>query len=164
MIKLVILDRDGVINRDSPHYIKSPQEWHPIPGSLEAIARLNKASIKTAVATNQSGVARGYYTLETLVEIHQSMLESLKKAGGHLDALFFCPHHPDKQCECRKPKPGMLLDIARYLNIDLKDAVMIGDAKRDMEAAISAGTKGIFIGPADKKPFPDIPLHAYLSS
>src|SRR5471030_1253647 len=102
-IKLVILDRDGVINKDSPEYIKSPEEWQAIPGSLEAIARLNLANIKVAVATNQSGVARAYYDLNMLEKIHQKMQASLKKAGGHFDAIFFCPHHPDEHCECRKP-------------------------------------------------------------
>jgi D-glycero-D-manno-heptose 1,7-bisphosphate phosphatase len=163
-IKLVILDRDGVINKDSPDYIKSPEEWHAIPGSLEAIARLNLANIKVAVATNQSGIARTYYDLNTLEKIHHKMQEALKKVGGHLDAIFFCPHHPDEHCECRKPKPGMLLKISKYLNINLTEAVMIGDAKRDMEAAFAVGAKGIFIGSADHNPFPEtIPVFPDLS-
>src|SRR5690348_12117521 len=105
MIKLVILDRDGVINADSPEYIKSPEEWHALPGSLEAIARLNKANIQVAVATNQSGIARGLYDLTMLDKIHQKMIADLKKSGGYFDAIFFCPHHPDDCCECRKPQP-----------------------------------------------------------
>jgi D-glycero-D-manno-heptose 1,7-bisphosphate phosphatase len=167
MIKLVILDRDGVINFDSPDYIKSPEEWHAIPGSLEAIARLHRANIKVAVATNQSGVARNYYDLAMLKKIHESMLDQLKTAGGYIDKITFCPHHPDDHCECRKPKPGMLLEISKYLNIDLKNAVMIGDAKRDMEAAITAGAKGIFIDAKHKNNikniFADIPVFENLS-
>lgn len=153
MIKLVILDRDGVINSDSPEYIKSPEEWHAIPGSLDAIARLNRANIKVAVATNQSGIARGFYDLNMLDKIHQKMIAELKKSGGYFDAIFFCPHHPDDLCKCRKPKPGLLLQISQFLNINLSDAVMIGDAKRDMEAAITAGAKGIFISTTQKNPF-----------
>lgn len=165
MIKLVILDRDGVINEDSPEYIKSPEEWHAIPGSLDAIARLNKAHIKVAVATNQSGIGRGYYHLNMLEKIHAKMTAELKNAGGHIDALFFCPHHPDDHCECRKPKPGLLLQISKYLNIHLSEAVMIGDAKRDMEAAITAGAKGIFIHHTHQILFPDknIPVFSDLS-
>ncbi len=155
MIKLVILDRDGVINSESPEYIKSPEEWHAIPGSLDAIARLNKAHVKVAVATNQSGVARGLYDLAMLEKIHHKMIAELKKSGGFLDAIFFCPHHPDEHCECRKPKPGLLLQISKYLNIQLSEAVMIGDAKRDLEAAFTAGASGIFIHPTYKKVFPD---------
>src|SRR5579872_7467773 len=118
MIKLVILDRDGVINSDSTEYIKSPEEWHAIPGSLDDIARLNKAHIKVAVATNQSGIARGLYDLNMLEKIHAKMILELKKTGGFFDAIFFCPHHPDEHCECRKPKPGLLLQISQYLNIN----------------------------------------------
>ncbi len=165
MIKLVILDRDGVINRDSPEYIKSPEEWHAIPGSLNAIVRLNKANIKVAVATNQSGVARGFYDLDMLDNIHTKMITELKKAGGFFDTIFFCPHHPDEHCECRKPKPGLLLQISKHLHINLSEAVMIGDAKRDIEAAITAGAKGIFISDTHKNPFPNthIPVFSDLS-
>ena len=146
MLKLVILDRDGVINVDSPEYIKSPDEWHAIPGSLEAIARLNKAGFKVAIATNQSGVGRGYYDLAMLEKINQKMLDEMKKVGAHIDALFYCPHKPEDNCDCRKPKPGLLLKIAEYLKIDLKDAIMIGDSVRDIEAAQTAGAESIFIG------------------
>lgn len=151
-IKLIILDRDGVINFDSPDYIKSPEEWHAIPGSLEAIAILNKAGFKVAVATNQSGVGRGYYDLVMLERIHRKMHAELEKVGGHLDALFFCPHHPDANCTCRKPKPGLLIQISEYLGIPLNQAIMIGDSPRDIEAAKAAGAKSILIG----KEFPDL--------
>ncbi|HEV2613632.1 MAG TPA: D-glycero-beta-D-manno-heptose 1,7-bisphosphate 7-phosphatase [Gammaproteobacteria bacterium] len=146
MLKLVILDRDGVINYDSPEYIKSPEEWHAIPGSLEAIARLNKAGFKVAIATNQSGVGRGYYSLDVLEKINQKMLDEMKKVDAHIDALFFCPHKPEDKCDCRKPKPGLLLKIADYLKIDLKEAVMVGDSPRDIQAAQAAGTDGILVG------------------
>jgi D-glycero-D-manno-heptose 1,7-bisphosphate phosphatase len=165
MIKLVILDRDGVINSDSPEYIKSPDEWHAIPGSLDAIVRLNKANLKVAVASNQSGVARGLYDLNMLEKIHAKMILELKKSGGYFDAIFFCPHHPDEHCLCRKPQPGLLLQISQYLKINLSDAVMIGDAKRDLEAAFTAGAKGIFINTHLKNPFPEknIPVFPDLS-
>jgi len=145
-VKLAILDRDGVINHDSSSYIKSPDEWCPIDGSLEAIAKLNQANIKVGVATNQSGVARGYYTLDTLLRIHQKMIKELTKYDGHIDQLEFCPHHPDELCECRKPKPGMLIKICADMHVSYSAAVMIGDSKRDMVAAESIGINGIWIG------------------
>lgn len=146
MLKLIILDRDGVINYDSADYIKSPEEWQAVPGSLEAIAKLNKAGFKVAIATNQSGVGRGYYDLNTLEEIHKKMLDQMAKVDAHIDALFYCPHKPEDKCDCRKPKPGLLLKIADYLKIDLKDAVMIGDNTRDIEAAEAAGADSILVG------------------
>jgi D-glycero-D-manno-heptose 1,7-bisphosphate phosphatase len=145
-LKLVILDRDGVINHDSPHYIKSPEEWHAIDGSLEAIAKLNQAGIKVGIATNQSGVARGYYTLEALNNIHQKMKRELEHYHGHIDQLEFCSHHPDENCECRKPKAGMLIKICHDLNISFHETVMMGDSKRDIEAAEVIGVRGIRIG------------------
>jgi D-glycero-D-manno-heptose 1,7-bisphosphate phosphatase len=162
-MKLIILDRDGVINFDSPEYIKSPDEWRAIPGSLEAIARLNKAKIKVSVATNQSGIARGFYSLEILEKIHQKMCDELKKVNGHFDYIAFCPHHPGDYCECRKPKPGMLLKIGEVLKIDLNEAVMIGDAKRDLEAAFAVGAKSIYIHKENKVAFPDVPVYPNLS-
>src|SRR3989344_4486862 len=109
---LVILDRDGVVNYESPTYIKSPEEWRALPGSLEAIATLNAAGHKVVVATNQSGIGRGYYSLATLEAIHQKMKEELARAGGCIEGIYFCPHIPEENCECRKPKPGLLLQIA----------------------------------------------------
>ncbi|HKI75221.1 MAG TPA: HAD-IIIA family hydrolase, partial [Pseudomonadales bacterium] len=111
--KLVILDRDGVINFDSPDYIKSPEEWTPIPGSIEAIARLNQHGYRIFVATNQAGIARGKLTLSDLHAIHQKLLDAVTAAGGAIAGIEYCPHHPDDHCDCRKPAPGMLLAIER---------------------------------------------------
>ena len=118
-MKLIILDRDGVINHDSDDYIKSPDEWQPIDGSLEAIARLNHAGYTIAIASNQSGLARGYFDIEVLTAMHKKMDELLAKMGGRIDAIFYCPHGPDDACHCRKPKPGMLLDIGQRFNVPL---------------------------------------------
>jgi D-glycero-D-manno-heptose 1,7-bisphosphate phosphatase len=137
--KVIILDRDGVINEDSKEFIKSPEEWKAISGSLEAIAKLNKANIKVVVASNQSGVARGYFSLDTLAKIHEKMQRELAKVGGHLDGIFFCPHGPDSNCSCRKPKPSLLLDIAKSFNVDPEEMLAIGDSLRDVLAAKAAG-------------------------
>lgn len=155
MLKLIILDRDGVINVDSPDYIKSPDEFHVIPGSLEAIAKLNKAGYKVAIATNQSGVGRGYYDLKTLEAIHKKMFDQMARTGAHIDALFYCPHKPDDNCDCRKPKPGLLLKIFDTLNISPQESLMIGDSQRDVEAAQAAGAEGILVDT------PEIPDLAY---
>lgn len=162
-MKLIILDRDGVINFDSPDYIKSPDEWHPIPGSLEAIAELKRHDYKVAIATNQSGVGRGYYDLTILSQIHKKMMREIQKMGGYIDVLFFCPHLPDQQCICRKPKPGLLIQIGQYFQTDLRQAVMIGDSKRDIEAANAVGTKGILIATEKLIDFPDVPIFQNLS-
>lgn len=145
MIKLILLDRDGVINYDSDAFIKSPDEWRAIPGSLEAIALLNKADIKVAIASNQSGLARGYFTEETLQKIHQKMLNALKQQGGHIDKIFYCPHGPNDNCDCRKPKPGMLLQAFQYFNIHPEEACFVGDSQRDIDAAKAAGCHSTFI-------------------
>ncbi len=144
-MKLIILDRDGVINFDSDDYIKSPEEWHIIPGSLEAIKKLNDAGFVVAVATNQSGVGRGYYTEAVLDEIHNKMYGALKATGGHLDALVFCPHTPDAACECRKPKPGMLTLLLQKFNVQADEACMVGDALRDLEAAWALGCNAVLL-------------------
>ncbi|HET8596422.1 MAG TPA: D-glycero-beta-D-manno-heptose 1,7-bisphosphate 7-phosphatase [Castellaniella sp.] len=138
-MKLVILDRDGVINEDSDAYIKSPGEWIPIPGSLEAIGRLSQAGWRVVVASNQSGVARGMFSMETLAAIHDRMRQAAADAGGRIDAIFFCPHGPDDGCACRKPLPGMLRDIARRLDIRLDGVPLVGDSLRDLQAAAAAG-------------------------
>jgi D-glycero-D-manno-heptose 1,7-bisphosphate phosphatase len=152
MLKLVILDRDGVINIDSDDYIKSPEEWHAIPGSLEAIAKLNKAGFKVAIATNQSGLGRGYYDVKTLEAIHKKMLDQMAKVGAHIDALFYCPHKPDEGCDCRKPKAGLLHKIADFLKMDLKSAIMIGDTDKDSGAADAAGIGSIIVGEEGEVP------------
>jgi D-glycero-D-manno-heptose 1,7-bisphosphate phosphatase len=135
MLKLVILDRDGVINLDSVAYIKSPAEWQPIEGSLEAIAALNQAGLKVCVATNQSGVARGYFDLATLAAIHDKMITALAAVGAQVDAIFFCPHGPDENCLCRKPKPGLYQQALNYFKVEPAEAIVIGDSLRDIEAA-----------------------------
>ena len=138
-MKLIILDRDGVINYDSELFIKSPQEWIPIPGSLEAIARLKHAGYRVVVATNQSGVARGKFDMMTLNAIHQKMHTSAQQAGGEIDAIFFCPHAAVDNCDCRKPKAGMLHAIARRLNVSLKGVPTVGDSLRDLQAGFVVG-------------------------
>lgn len=136
--RLVILDRDGVINHDSDAYIKSPDEWQPIDGSLEAIGRLCAAGYRVVVATNQSGIARGLFDLATLGAIHSKMHQCAAQAGGHIDAVFFCPHAGSMQCECRKPKPGMILEILRRYDAVPDEVFFIGDSLRDVQAAAAA--------------------------
>jgi len=144
-MKLVILDRDGTINHDSDQFIKSPAEWKPIKGSLEAIARLTQAGWHVVVATNQSGIGRGLFDMATLNAIHDTMHRAAHQAGGRIDAVFFCPHAGDSNCECRKPKPGMLLEIARRMNAELEDVPMVGDSLRDLQAAAAAGAKPVLV-------------------
>jgi D-glycero-D-manno-heptose 1,7-bisphosphate phosphatase len=136
---LVILDRDGVINFDSDDYIKSPDEWRPIPGSLEAIARLHQAGWRVTVASNQSAVGRGLITESDLDAIHRRMEEAAEAAGGRFDGIFYCPHHPDEGCRCRKPLPGLLQAIAAHFDVSLEHVSVIGDSARDIEAATAAG-------------------------
>ena len=138
-MKLIILDRDGVINVDSALYIKSPAEWKPIEGSLEAIARLNQAGYRVVVATNQSGIGRGLFDMDTLNAMHEKMHKRLAAVGGRVDAIFYCPHTADEKCDCRKPKPGMFERIAKLYNIDLKGVPTIGDSLRDLQAGSAAG-------------------------
>ncbi len=143
--KLVILDRDGVINFDSANYIKSPDEWRPLPGSLEAIARLTQAGYRVVVATNQAGVGRGLFEMATLNAIHDKLHRAVAAAGGRIDALFFCPHTAEADCACRKPKPGMLQEIAARYGTDLKDVPAIGDSLRDLESAVAVGARPILV-------------------
>jgi D-glycero-D-manno-heptose 1,7-bisphosphate phosphatase len=135
LMKLIILDRDGVINEDSDDYIKSLEEFIFIPGSLEAIARLSKAGYKIAVATNQSGIARGYYDRATLEAMHRKLQRELAAIGGRVDMITFCPHGPDDNCACRKPKPGLYLQIAEHFQTQLEEVPVIGDSLRDIMAA-----------------------------
>lgn len=144
-MKLVILDRDGTINHDSDAFIKSPAEFRPIAGSIEAIARLTQAGYRVAVATNQSGIARGLLDTSALIAIHDTLQRAVHQAGGRIDAFFFCPHAADSNCRCRKPQPGMLLEIARRFNVTLGSAWMVGDARRDLEAAAAAGAKPVLV-------------------
>lgn len=145
MIKIIVLDRDGVVNEDSPLYIKSPDEWHAIAGSLEAITKLNCAGFKVVVATNQSGVARGYFTLQGLEKIHQKMSDDLAKVGGHLDGIFVCPHGPKDNCTCRKPQPGLLLEIAQHFQVKPEEMLVVGDSMRDILAARTAGCQIVLV-------------------
>ena len=138
-MKLIILDRDGVINADSEQFIKSPDEWKPIPGSLEAIARLNQWGWRVVVASNQSGVGRGLFGMDTLNAINDKMVRSLAQVGGRLDAIFFCPHAADSTCDCRKPKPGLFQQIAERFNVDLTGVPCVGDSLRDLQAGVSMG-------------------------
>jgi D-glycero-D-manno-heptose 1,7-bisphosphate phosphatase len=144
-MKLVILDRDGTINHDSEHFIKSVEEWRPIRGAIEAIARLTQAGYRIVVATNQSGIARGLLTTRTLFEIHDALQRAAAQAGGRIDAFFFCPHAADSACQCRKPQPGMLLEVARRFNIALGDTYMVGDSLRDVQAASAAGARPVLV-------------------
>jgi D-glycero-D-manno-heptose 1,7-bisphosphate phosphatase len=144
-MKLVILDRDGTINHDSDKFIKSPAEWRPIEGSLEAIARLTHAGYRIVVATNQSGIARAMFDTSTLIAIHETLQRAAAQVGGRIDGFYFCPHAADSACDCRKPKPGMLLDIARRFNVQLSDVYMVGDALRDVEAAAAAGARPVLV-------------------
>ncbi len=141
----VILDRDGVINHDSDAYIKSPAEWQPIDGSLEAIGRLSNAGIPVVVITNQSGIARKLFDMDELNRIHAKMNDRVRTAGGHIDAIFFCPHHPDDGCDCRKPRSGLLREAARRLRLELRDAILIGDSPSDLQAAADAGTPAYLV-------------------
>ena len=139
-MKIIILDRDGVINYESDKYIKSADEWNPLPGSLEAVAKLNQAGYKVVVCTNQSGIGRGLYSMKTLNEIHQKMHSLVENAGGRIAAVFFCPHKPEDNCACRKPKPQMVFDICERFNIDdISEVMFVGDSSRDLEAIVAAG-------------------------
>jgi D-glycero-D-manno-heptose 1,7-bisphosphate phosphatase len=144
-MKLVILDRDGVINYDSAEFIKNPDEWTPIPGSLEAIARLNQSGYQVVLATNQSGVGRGLLDIATLCAIHDKMHRALAHAGARVEAVFYCPHAQDAGCSCRKPNPGMFEDIARRFNVDLTGVPCVGDALRDLQAAATVGAQPILV-------------------
>jgi D-glycero-D-manno-heptose 1,7-bisphosphate phosphatase len=143
--KLVILDRDGVINVDSDHFIKSPAEWKPIPGSIEAIARLNQNGYRVVLATNQSGIGRGLFDMATLNAINDKMMELIFREGGRIDAIFFCPCTAEQNCHCRKPDTGMFEDIAARYHQGLTGVPAIGDSLRDLEAGAKAGCQPILV-------------------
>lgn len=144
-MKLIILDRDGVINHDSDEYIKSVDEWIPIEGSIEAITRLNKAGWVVAVATNQSGIARGYYDLATLEAMHNKLRLLVAEQGGELGLIIYCPHGPDDGCDCRKPKPGLLQQIASYYQVPLKDVWFVGDSATDFKVAQAVDCQPVLV-------------------
>jgi len=144
-MKLIILDRDGVINYDSKEYIKSPEEWLPIPGSLAAITQLKQAGFTVVLATNQSGIGRGLYDENMLHYIHEKMQTELKKIGGQVDKIFYCPHKPEDNCHCRKPKVGLFEQIAAAYKVSLINIPAIGDSLRDIQAAQAVGCKTILV-------------------
>ncbi len=144
-MKLVILDRDGVINQDSDQFIKTPDEWKPIPGSLEAIARLTHSGYRVVVCSNQSGVGRGLLDMAALNAINDKMYKALAPLGGRIDALFYCPHPAEVNCACRKPKPGMFQDIAKRFNVNLAGVPSVGDSLRDMQACVAVGCQPMLV-------------------
>ncbi|ACB32489.1 histidinol-phosphate phosphatase family protein [Leptothrix cholodnii SP-6] len=140
-LKIVVVDRDGTLNELRDDHVKTPEEWQPIPGALEAIARLHQAGWHVVVATNQSGLGRGLFDMSTLNAIHQKMNEELARLGGRIDAVFFCPHAPEDHCTCRKPLPGLFEDIADRMGVETHEMHAVGDSLRDMQAARNAGCK-----------------------
>jgi D-glycero-D-manno-heptose 1,7-bisphosphate phosphatase len=138
-LKLIVLDRDGTINQDRDDFVKSPDEWVPIPGALEAIARLNHAGWHTVVATNQSGLARGLFDTAVLNEVHIKMNQALARVGGRIDAVFFCPHGPSEGCRCRKPLPGLFELIGERYGIDMAGVPLVGDKLSDLQAGAAVG-------------------------
>ena len=142
---LIVLDRDGVINRDSREFIKSAAEWVPLPGSIEAIASLSRAGFTIAVASNQSGLGRGLFDRRALAAMHRKFRRLVTNAGGRIDRIVVCPHTPDDGCDCRKPKAGLLHRLARYYDTDLRGVPVVGDSLRDLEAAVSAGARPILV-------------------
>lgn len=143
--RLLILDRDGVINEDRDDFVKSTEEWIPVPGAISAIARLSRAGYTIAVATNQSGLARGLFSEDDLMAMHQLLFDAVAAEGGTLDALFYCPHGPDDGCDCRKPAPGLLFQIEKSLDIPLQGSAFVGDSLRDLEAAVRAGCQPVLV-------------------
>ncbi len=143
--KLVVLDRDGVINRDSPEFVKSPDEWLPIDGSIDAITRLSRAGFTVVISSNQSGVARGLFAYADLEAMHAKMQRLVSDAGGRISAIFICPHGPDDGCACRKPAPGMLRKASKYFRAGISDVPVIGDSLRDLEAAAAVSARPILV-------------------
>ena len=144
-VRLLILDRDGVINQDSAQFVKSADEWLPLPGSIDAIARLSKAGYTVAVATNQSGLARGLFGATDLEAMHEKLRALVAAEGGSVGEIAVCPHGPDDGCACRKPRPGLLQQLADFYDVDLKGVPFIGDASRDLEAALAAGAEPVLV-------------------
>lgn len=167
-MKLVILDRDGVINQESDAYIKTPDEWLPIPGSLEAIGRLTKADFTVVVASNQSGLGRGLFDQKALDAITARMQGEIAKAGGRLDGIYYCPHKPEDHCDCRKPKTGLFQQIAAHYRVDIQGVPAVGDSARDLVAAKAAGARPILVktgrGLETLKQMPDAEIYADLAA
>ena len=160
MLKLLILDRDGVINYDSDAYIKSVEEWIPLPGSIEAIAQLSKAGWTVAIATNQSGIARGYYDIATLEAMHARLRALVAEQGGEVGLVVYCPHGPDEGCDCRKPKPGMLKIIAEHYKVPLAGIWFVGDSLGDLEAAKAVDSQPVLVktGKGEKTQAKNLPV------
>lgn len=144
-IDAIILDRDGVINRETGNFVKNLDEWRALAGSLNAISRLSQSGYPVFVATNQSGIARGLYTEQTLRKIHQHMLDQVHDAGGEIKDIVYCPHIDSDGCDCRKPKSGLLRQISRRHNIELRRSVMVGDSIRDLQAGLNAGARAVLV-------------------
>jgi len=144
-MKLVILDRDGVINHESPDFIKHPDEWKPLKGSLDAIARLSQANYDVVIITNQSGIGRGLFSADTLGQIHVRMIDYVQQHGGKIQSILFCPHHPDDDCHCRKPLSGMYDELASRLNVNYHGVFSVGDSIRDLQAAKNAGARPVLV-------------------
>ncbi|UXY15166.1 D-glycero-beta-D-manno-heptose 1,7-bisphosphate 7-phosphatase [Chitiniphilus purpureus] len=143
--RLLILDRDGVINEDRRDFVKSPEEWLPIPGSLDAIGELSRSGWTLVVATNQSAIGRGIISMDTLNAIHSKLHRAVAQSGGHIEAIFFCPHAPDDGCGCRKPLPGMVLEVARRFRVNAADCIMVGDSLRDLQAIAAVGGRPVLV-------------------
>lgn len=144
-MKLVVLDRDGVINHESDQFIKTPDEWKPINGSLEAIARLSQAGFNVVVITNQSGVGRGLMSADMLAQIHVRMIDHIQQHGGKIQSILFCPHRPDEDCKCRKPKTGLYKELSTRLGLSFMGVYSVGDSLRDLEAAAEAGATPVLV-------------------
>lgn len=168
MTKIILLDRDGIINKDSLHYIKGVNEFILIPGSVEAIAALSAAGYKIGIATNQSGVSRGLYTEQELLAINNKMIQAIEAVGGHIDAIEYCIHLPEEGCDCRKPQPGMLHALAKKLNCSLHNVPFVGDRVTDIQAALTVGAQPIVVlsSMTDRdalKAYPRVPIYDSLA-
>ncbi len=144
-LPLIVLDRDGVINHDSSDFIKSPDEWRPLPGSLEAIAELTRLGYRIVIASNQSGIGRNLFDHTMLDKIHEKMTRSIAAAGGSISRIFICPHHPNDGCDCRKPLPGLFRQIADHYSVSPEQMIAVGDSLRDLEAAQACGSKAVLV-------------------
>ncbi len=144
-MKLIVLDRDGVINAESADYVRDADEWHPLPGSLEAIARLHAAGYRIVVVTNQAGIGRGIMSEDAVLRVHERMLEEVKRAGGAIASIQYCPHSPDQGCDCRKPEPGMLRNVEREFGCSLRDVPFVGDKSSDIGAARAVGARPVLV-------------------
>jgi D-glycero-D-manno-heptose 1,7-bisphosphate phosphatase len=144
-MSIIVLDRDGVINQDSPNYIKSAEEWLPLPGSIEAIAMLCRKGYRIYIATNQAGLARGLFAPTALEAMHQKLKRLVGAQGGAIAGVYFCPHHPDDQCACRKPLPGLLEQIQASAGTSIKGMPFVGDSLKDLQAALAIGAKPVLV-------------------